>query len=454
MPRNLAHIAGMAFNEPLMLEPAYARTFFSALGKEIGADSIAIPQKAEMLLPDDMKEATASFSSDGGRINRPYRVENGIAVVPVVGTLVHKLGTMRPYSGMTGYDGITKNLQMAMADADVSGIMLDIDSPGGQVAGAFDCADMIARMRQQKPIWALSNDMACSAAMLIASACTRRMVTQTGRMGSIGVLMAHASYAGQLEKRGVDITLIFSGGHKVDGNPYESLPESVRAEFQSKMDTARKMFAAKVAAYTGLSEKKILNTQAAVYDGKESITQGLANELVNSADALGLMATSLKTKGSSMATNTERERIMGIVSGPQAKGREDLANVLAFKTDLTTEQAAEVLEAVPLADTLPTQETATAIAEYAKSPQRSRHGSTDALVAALSATPGMTMETATRILDSAPHSSHDGGKAFTDWMSANNIPAVSSLSDDGSGGTCGDNARLDAQREIARLHNQ
>lgn len=450
MPRNLAHIAGMAFNEPLMLEPAYARTFFSALGKEIGADSIAIPQKAEMLLPDDMKEATASFSSDGGRVSRPYRVENGIAVVPVVGTLVHKLGTMKPYSGMTGYDGITKNLQMAIADADVKGIMLDIDSPGGQVAGAFDCADMIARMRQKKPIWALSNDMACSAAMLIASACTRRMVTQTGRMGSIGVLMAHASYAGQLEKRGVDITLIFSGGHKVDGNPYESLPEAVRAEFQAKMDTARKMFAGKVAAYTGLSEKKILDTQAAVYDGKESISQGLANELVNSADALEIMSSTLKTKGSSMTTNTERERIMGIVSGPQAKGREELANVLAFKTDLTTEQAAEVLEAVPLADALPTQETAAAIAEYAKSPKRSRHGSTDALVTTLSGVPGMTEATAQRILDSAPCASNDGGKAWVDWMNANNIPAVGAEGEDAGG----ENTRMNTQKAIAALHNQ
>ncbi|MFK8550275.1 S49 family peptidase, partial [Escherichia coli] len=87
-------------------------------------------------------------------------------------------------------------------------VLLDIDSPGGQAAGAFDCADMIYRLRQQKPVWALCNDTACSAAMLLASACSRRLVTQTSRIGSIGVMMSHVSYAGHLAQAGVDITLI------------------------------------------------------------------------------------------------------------------------------------------------------------------------------------------------------------------------------------------------------
>lgn len=100
---------------------------------------------------------------------------------------------------MTGYDGIVACLQQAMADSQVRGVLLDIDSPGGQAAGAFDCADMIYRLRQQKPVWALCNDTACSAAMLLASACSRRLVTQTSRIGSIGVMMSHVSYAGHLQ---------------------------------------------------------------------------------------------------------------------------------------------------------------------------------------------------------------------------------------------------------------
>ncbi len=125
------------------------------------------------------------------------------------------------------------------------GVLLDIDSPGGQAAGAFDCADMIYRLRQQKPVWALCNDTACSAAMLLASACSRRLVTQTSRIGSIGVMMSHVSYAGHLAQAGVDITLIYSGAHKVDGNQFEALPAEVRQNMQQRIDAARRMFAEK-----------------------------------------------------------------------------------------------------------------------------------------------------------------------------------------------------------------
>ena len=120
---------------------------------------------------------------------------------------------------MTGYNGIIARLQQAASDPMVDGILLDMDTPGGMVAGAFDCADIIARVRDIKPVWALANDMNCSAAQLLASAASRRLVTQTARTGSIGVMMAHSNYGAALEKQGVEITLIYSGSHKVDGNP-------------------------------------------------------------------------------------------------------------------------------------------------------------------------------------------------------------------------------------------
>lgn len=198
MQRNLPHIISQATSAPLLLEPAYARVFFCALGRESGINSLHIPGNNESLDQSDMALVTGDFMATGKPQARFYQVVNGIAVLPVTGTLVHKLGGMRPFSGMTGYDGITARLQQAVSDPEVKGILLDIDSPGGQAAGAFDCADMIYRMREQKPVWALANETACSAAMLLAAACSHRLVTQTSRMGSIGVVMAHTSYAEKL----------------------------------------------------------------------------------------------------------------------------------------------------------------------------------------------------------------------------------------------------------------
>ncbi|NTZ38150.1 S49 family peptidase [Enterobacter sp. JMULE2] len=397
MSRNLAHIASTAFNEPLMLEPAYARVFFSALGKEIGTESLIIPQDNALLSAQDMEAVTASFMSGDRKAARFYEVRNGIAVLPVSGTLVHKLGAMRPFSGMTGYDGIIARLTQAMDDPEVRGVMLDIDSPGGQAAGAFDCADMIARLRAQKPIWALANDMACSAAMLLASACTRRLTTQTGRMGSIGVLMAHANRSEQMKNAGVDITLIYSGAHKVDGNPYSALPDSVRADFSKKMNSARQVFAEKVSSYTGISVAKILATEAAVYDGREAVEMGLAHELVNGMDAIGIMSEQFNGRVNRVAMNDEKARIASIMTCEAARGNGQLANALALFTDASVDQAVAVMQAVSCAGQgIPDSAAANAITSSDAAKGR------EALAAALSTQPGMTQERAVELLSLAP----------------------------------------------------
>jgi signal peptide peptidase SppA len=352
--RNLSHIIAAAFNEPLLLEPAYARVFFCALGREIGAASLSVPQQQVQLDAPGMLAETDEYMAGGKRPARVYRVVNGIAVLPVTGTLVHRLGGMRPFSGMTGYDGIVACLQQAMADSQVRGVLLDIDSPGGQAAGAFDCADMIYRLRQQKPVWALCNDTACSAAMLLASACSRRLVTQTSRIGSIGVMMSHVSYAGHLAQAGVDITLIYAGAHKVDGNQFEALPAEVRQDMQQRIDAAHRMFAEKVAMYTGLSVDAVTGTEAAVFEGQSGIEAGLADELINASDAISVMATALNSnvRGGTMPQLTateaavqENQRVMGILTCQEAKGREQLATMLAGQQGMSVEQARAILAA-------------------------------------------------------------------------------------------------------------
>ncbi|WP_057719939.1 S49 family peptidase [Escherichia coli] len=399
MRRNLSHIIAAAFNEPLLLEPAYARVFFCALGREMGAASLSVPQQQVQLDAPGMLAETDEYMAGGKRPARVYRVVNGIAVLPVTGTLVYRLGGMRPFSGMTGYDGIVACLQQAMADSQVRGVLLDIDSPGGQAAGAFDCADMIYRLRQQKPVWALCNDTACSAAMLLASACSRRLVTQTSRIGSIGVMMSHVSYAGHLAQAGVDITLIYSGAHKVDGNQFEALPAEVRQDMQQRIDAARRMFAEKVAMFTGLSVDAVTGTEAAVFEGQSGIDAGLADELVNASDAISVMATALNSnvRGGTMpqltateAAAQENQRVMGILTCQEAKGREQLAATLAAMPEMTVEKARPILAASPQADAGPSLRDQIMALDEAKG--------AEAQAEQLAACPGMTVESARAVL--------------------------------------------------------
>lgn len=177
--RNLPHIASMAFNEPLMLEPAYARVFFCALAGQLGISRLTDAVSGDSLTAQEALATLAlSGDDDGPRQARSYQVMNGIAVLPVSGTLVSRTRALQPYSGMTGYNGIIARLQQAASDPMVDGILLDMDTPGGMVAGAFDCADIIARVRDIKPVWALANDMNCSAGQLLASAASRRLPPQ------------------------------------------------------------------------------------------------------------------------------------------------------------------------------------------------------------------------------------------------------------------------------------
>ncbi|WP_241967281.1 S49 family peptidase [Salmonella enterica] len=367
MQRNLPHIISQATSAPLLLEPAYARVFFCALGRESGINSLHIPGNNESLDQSDMALVTGDFMATGKPQARFYQVVNGIAVLPVTGTLVHKLGGMRPFSGMTGYDGVTARLQQAVSDPEVKGILLDIDSPGGQAAGAFDCADMIYRMREQKPVWALANETACSAAMLLAAACSHRLVTQTSRMGSIGVVMAHTSYAEKLKQEGIDITLIYSGAHKADLTPSQKLPESVHADYQQRMDVAEK-----VARYTGLSVDAVMATEAAVYDGQAIITTGLADGMVNAADAIGVMAEAINSNktGGTMpelsaadAVTQENQRVMGILGCPEARGHEALAQMLAGQPGMSVAQAKSILAAAAPTDTTSTADRILALEE-------------------------------------------------------------------------------------------
>ncbi|WP_425641415.1 S49 family peptidase [Marinomonas gallaica] len=380
MSANLKHIASRALDKPLLLDPGYARTFFSALCPRLGMGiTQMVDADGEVMTGEKMHIEASSFMSSRDR-QRPYQVIDGVAVVPVSGTLVHKFDHVKPYSGMTGYNGIIARVQAAISDPEVKGILMDMDTPGGEVAGCFDAAQTIRSFAQEggKPLWALADDMACSAGMAIASAADRRLITQSAVMGSVGVVMAHQSYAGKLKENGIKVTLIHSGAHKVDGNPYEDLSAEALEKFQTSSDTLRQEFAALVSEHTGLSVDAVLATEAKTYRGQEAIDIGFADQLVNGNEAIAIFADFLnqpKTNmsGVSMATTnteqpaattptapaqpsaetapqmSEKERIKSIMKCEAATGREKLAEHFAYDTDMSVEAAQAALALAPSA---------------------------------------------------------------------------------------------------------
>jgi ClpP class serine protease len=390
---SLNHIATKVLNRPLLLEADYARTFFSAVLPRLNLNGANLVDSAGNVLDAEQMKTEASSYGRRDSEYREYDLRDGVAVLPIVGTLVNSISNIQPYSGMTGYRGIITRMRQAMNDPEVKGVMLDMDTPGGEVAGCFDTAQMLRSMAEEtgKPLWAMANDMFCSAGMAIASAASHRLITQTAIVGSVGVLMAHYNYGKQLEEQGLDVTLIHSGMHKVEGNPYQALPKHVQAKFQAETDTLRAEFAALVAPGLGMSVDAVLATEAATYRGQEAIDVGFADELVNSHQMIqhfsDYLSSDRVTVGGSMTkiaaieappvvaapvaspvaapvdeaqepalgANTtqngaqaERERIGAIMGHENAKGRQALANHLALETDSTVEAAAGVLAAAAM----------------------------------------------------------------------------------------------------------
>ena len=188
------------------------------------------------------------------------------------------------------------------------GIALEIDSFGGEVAGVFDLADAIRAARAAKPVWAFVAEHAFSAGYALASQADRIIVPRTGAVGSIGVVVMHTDLSGQLSDAGVTVTLIHSGAHKVDGNPYAPLPDPVRARIQTEIDSIRTLFAQTVAASRGrrLTAEAALATEAECYRGAEAVAAGLADEVSDPALAFAAFADVVNRRGFARSAGQSR----------------------------------------------------------------------------------------------------------------------------------------------------
>ncbi|NCU20869.1 S49 family peptidase [Candidatus Falkowbacteria bacterium] len=284
-----ARIAARAFNTPLLVEPSKAMAFLSGLGPRILGRRVDVADSDEA--PERTSALPARASILAGNLaeriqhhgDAPYPIVDGIAVIEISGVLIHRGSWIGQSSGQTSYEGIAAQIEAAARDPNVRGLALEIDSFGGEVAGVFDLADQIRAVRATKPVWAFVAEHAFSAGYALASQADRILLPRTGAVGSIGVVVMHADLSGQLDQDGVRVTLVHSGRHKVEGNPYEPLPEAVRNDIQREIDVLRFLFAETVAAGRAgrLNQEAALASEAATYRGTDAVAVGLADEVID-----------------------------------------------------------------------------------------------------------------------------------------------------------------------------
>jgi signal peptide peptidase SppA len=412
---NLLHYIGKAIERPLMIMPEKLALIASVLEGRLGLDASDLQHLVdEKLLAYVNKPAANRFEGDvqttaGDTLQtrrvKPYKVANGTAIISVVGSLVNRGAWIGSYSGMTSYEGIRHQIKSALADGSVNSILLDMDTPGGEAVGAFETGEAIRAADQIKPVHAFVNGLCCSAGMALASGARRIEASTTSLLGSIGVVMMHVDQSKRLHDMGVKPTFVFAGAHKVDGNPFEPLSNSVKADLQAEVDNFYDLFVAHVdAGRKGLSSKAIRAQEARTFVGSDAVNEKLADaigtfettltglqrrsktrtikmELENDTPVFtagqhqsllaaavaqarteatqqvtqSLTAEHTNALNASVATaradgaTAERERISAILALPEAEGRQASALHMAMTTTMTAEQVKPVLAGLPVA---------------------------------------------------------------------------------------------------------
>lgn len=244
------------------------------------------------LCPARGSSALRALQSLFGLDIEPSSRSRPLGVVPVHGVLVRR-GTGHPgldeAFGITAYDTILSRVSEAVADSRVSEVVLDVDSPGGEVQGLLDAADAIRAASKQKPIVARANENALSAAYVLAASASRIEVARTGRVGSVGVVAMHQDLSGLLAAEGVKVELIYAGEKKVDGNPFGPLSDRARADIRASVERAYGHLVAHVAESRGrrLTAEQVKATEAGVYEGQQAVDTGLADAVFGGQSTTG-----------------------------------------------------------------------------------------------------------------------------------------------------------------------
>lgn len=382
--KNYTHLINSLFTQPHLVTADYFQTLCGAV-----ADRLNLPfieYNGEKIAAERLKMRAELFNSERpDQRRRFYESKDGIAIIDISGTLVHKNGYLHTSSGMTGYDGIKRRIDYALSDPEVKGIFYIYDTPGGHVVGNFELVDYMHSVKGIKPTAALIDAQACSAGFSMASSADYRYITEHASAGSIGVLLPHISKQGQLEKEGIKVDIIHAGNHKIDGNPFENLTPEIRATMQASVDKIYNRFTSVVARNLNVDEKIIRDTQAKVYMGQEAIDIGFANELTPSFEAFDrfkerlssqtlisvpistTMAQGPTSKGNTIMSKVENAPAATGLTGAEQKQRlkaitaiglslncSAIASVIALDTDISESDAQLVLNAV--SDNQPTVE--------------------------------------------------------------------------------------------------
>jgi len=373
-----------------------------------------VERKERRLSATELKDVELAIGRPlNNNAEKPYQVLNGVAVIPVMGSIAKRGSMFGDVSGLTSYEAIQRNLRQAETDPEVVAALLNIDSPGGTANGTATAAEAIRRFATVKPIGAWTDGMMTSAAQWLGAATGDVQIgNDTTELGSIGVISRHVDVSKAEEMDGIKTTVLIAGRYKGAGHPYAPLSAEHQGVLQERLDYLYSAFVNAMAEYRGKSVEQVLSTMAdgRIFTGRQAIDVGLADGMMGFDEMVSQMrdrATTAKRtsvtakRGNTSAENSkkeaaymtreelqqnhaplfaeileegrkqgadaERARIQGVLAlpGAAATAHKDLLQSLAFDGKTTAEGAAHQ---VLLAEETLRQQAAKDIAEGAGKP--------------------------------------------------------------------------------------
>lgn len=279
-----SHLLAWCLQYPWAITRAMMPVLAHALARHVA--HIRIDQ-AEI---DEMKAATSERRAQSA----PTTGNGAVAVIPVHGVLAPRANMMTDVSGMASYDVIADQVRRADANAAIASILLDVDSPGGSVAGCAELAAVILDVRQRKPIVAHANFLMGSAAYWIGACATEVVASESAVVGSVGVFCMHDDLSEALKMEGVnrEYVVATASPRKIDVRDDAPLSDEARAMLLAMADEWCSMFIRDIAAGRRVSTTVVAETygQGMIFSASDALAAGMIDRVESVSDTVRRLA--------------------------------------------------------------------------------------------------------------------------------------------------------------------
>lgn len=263
-----------------------------------------------------------------------------VALIPIMGVLTQRDSWLLQAFGGTSTQAVGRAVDQAVSDRGVHTIVLEIDSPGGEVYGTAELAQRVASARKVKPIITVANSLAASAAYWIGSQASEFVVTPSGEVGSIGVVAVHQELSRMLDEAGIATTVIRSARFKYEGNEFEPLTDAALAALQKRVDEGHGQFVGDVARGRGVSVGQAQSRfgQGRVLSARDAVAAGMADRIATIEVVLKQLTSTRGRDFAALAASTPDDRLRANAPSPALQARlrtlEEISGVSRRRSEL------------------------------------------------------------------------------------------------------------------------